>query len=681
MESNVRMGDFSSYEAEEANSITFSLTQDCQLRCKYCYMVGKNNKNRMTFDVAKKSIDYILQKRDLYSCNAVQWEFIGGEPLLEIELMDRICDYIKQKTFLLGHPWAINYMFNISTNGLLYDDERVQAFIKKNKSHLSVGISLDGNKEKNDNQRVYKDNKGSYDDVVKNVPLWLEQFPGASTKATFSHGDIHLLKDSIISLWDLGIEEVSANVVFEDVWDEQDPVIFEEQLKELADYIIDNGLWDKYNVRFFDPSIGFPQNSDEHEGKFCGAGKMVAIDNEGTFYPCTRFMSFTLNNKPGLKIGNLIKGIDKNKLKAFDHLTIKTISPKKCLECEVASGCSSCSGHNYDESKYGSVFERATGICEMHKANVKACDYFWERYKQVTNCESERDRIRMLKKQEKEKFLQIIMSEDIKSTCNYEIKNKEKTFLMNDEQLKESIEFAENNDFKPVLIGDVLNKEQYKDYINITSTDSKNEDVIKVYKSEDEIVNNNSNIIINIRKKDIFKIHQLVEIASKGFEYVRVNLMFSDLEEWTSSDVEEYKSQLDKLMDLTLEKKGEDKVLEINTLNNVNPQNNKVYSCGAGKELFAIGPNKKLYLCPAFYFNYEYLDIGDIKTGINYDKLEILQRNINKIKNDDKKGVCKKCIYANKKQTNELYLSSEIQELITDIEIKKSKELIEQLIG
>lgn len=681
MESNVRMGDFSSYEAEEANSITFSLTQDCQLRCKYCYMVGKNNKNRMTFDVAKKSIDYILQKRDLYSCNAVQWEFIGGEPLLEIELMDRICDYIKQKTFLLGHPWAINYMFNISTNGLLYDDERVQAFIKKNRSHLSVGISLDGNKEKNDNQRVYKDNKGSYDDVVKNVPLWLEQFPGASTKATFSHGDIHLLKDSIISLWDLGIEEVSANVVFEDVWDEQDPLIFEEQLKELADYIIDNGLWDKYNVRFFDPSIGFPQNSDEHEGKFCGAGKMVSIDNEGNFYPCTRFMSFTLNNKPGLKIGNLIKGIDKNKLKAFDHLTIKTISPKKCLECEVASGCSSCSGHNYDESKYGSVFERATGICEMHKANVKACDYFWERYKQVTNCESERDRIRMLKKQEKEKFLQIIMSEDIKSTCNYEIKNKEKTFLMNDEQLKESIEFAENNDFKPVLIGDVLNKEQYKDYINITSTDSKNEDVIKVYKSEDEMVNNNSNIIINIRKKDIFKIHQLVEIASKGFEYVRVNLMFSDLEEWTSSDVEEYKSQLDKLIDLTLQKKGEDKVLEINTLNNVNPQNNKVYSCGAGKELFAIGPNKKLYLCPAFYFNYEYLDIGDIKTGINYDKLEILQRNINKIKNDDKKGVCKKCIYANKKQTNELYLSSEIQELITDIEIKKSKELIEQLIG
>ena len=41
-------------------SITFIVTKDCQLACKYCYLVGKNAKERMSWDVAKKAIDYIL---------------------------------------------------------------------------------------------------------------------------------------------------------------------------------------------------------------------------------------------------------------------------------------------------------------------------------------------------------------------------------------------------------------------------------------------------------------------------------------------------------------------------------------------------------------------------------------------------------------------------------------------
>ena len=31
------------------NNITFCLTEDCNLRCKYCYEVNKNNKRKMNF--------------------------------------------------------------------------------------------------------------------------------------------------------------------------------------------------------------------------------------------------------------------------------------------------------------------------------------------------------------------------------------------------------------------------------------------------------------------------------------------------------------------------------------------------------------------------------------------------------------------------------------------------------
>ena len=52
------------------------------------------------------------------------------------------------------------------------------------------------------------------------------------------------LKDSIIHLWNIGINEVAANVVFEDIWKENDDIIFEQQLKLLADYVIENEFYD-----------------------------------------------------------------------------------------------------------------------------------------------------------------------------------------------------------------------------------------------------------------------------------------------------------------------------------------------------------------------------------------------------------------------------------------------------
>ena len=102
------------------------------------------------------------------------------------------------------------------------------------------------------------DGSGSYDDVVKNIPLWQKQFPNSSTKVTFASADLKYLKESIIHLWNLGLKLIPANVVFEDVWQEGDDLIFEEQLKELADYIIEHKMWKNTLSDFFDPLVGFP---------------------------------------------------------------------------------------------------------------------------------------------------------------------------------------------------------------------------------------------------------------------------------------------------------------------------------------------------------------------------------------------------------------------------------------
>ena len=345
----------------------------------------------MTWDVAKQAIDYILDRENEFREESVIWDFIGGEPFLEIDLIDQICDYIKIEMYKREHHWFDSYRFSFSTNGINYHTEKVQRFIEKNYRHLSIGITIDGTRRKHDLNRIWKtpemekglmpkqEEKGSYDDVVKNIPLWLEQFPIAATKVTISSADIPYIKESVLHLYSLGIKEVNINCVFENVWKDGDDKLFEEQLTELADEIIDKGYYEDYACSFYAEFIGKPLDKERDNQNWCGSGKMLAIDAAGNFYPCTRFAQYSLREKPAWIIGNVKEGVDQNKLRPFLTLDRITQSSDECVNCEVASGCAWCQGENYDAAQTHTVYQRSTAICKMHKARVRANNYYWNK--------------------------------------------------------------------------------------------------------------------------------------------------------------------------------------------------------------------------------------------------------------------------------------------------------------
>lgn len=383
-----------SWQASTAKSITFIVTKDCQLACKYCYLVGKNETERMTWETAKAAIDYILDHEEdrNFKQESVVFDFIGGEPFLEIDLIDKICDYIKSEMFRRNHHWFNSYRFSFSTNGINYDSEKVQKFIEKNRTHLSIGITIDGTKRKHDLNRVYKGSeKGSYDDVVRNIPLWTKQFPEAGTKVTISSADLPYICESVLHLYDLGIKQVNINCVFEDVWKEGDDQLFEEQLTELADKIIDGGKYEENACSFFSENMGKPLDCKLQNNNWCGAGRMLAVDAAGNFYPCTRFAQYSLRDKEAWIIGNTKDGIDENKLRPFLTLDRCTQSTEECKDCEVAEGCAWCQGENYDAAKTHTVFERATAICKMHKARVRANNYYWNKLYRKLELEGKRE--------------------------------------------------------------------------------------------------------------------------------------------------------------------------------------------------------------------------------------------------------------------------------------------------
>ena len=102
-----------SWQGNMAQSLTFIVTADCNLRCKYCYITHKSNDKRMSFEVAQKFIDYILES-PIKKQKAVILDFIGGEPLLEVELIDSICDSYTLQRRLNG---KINWSNEIVNDG------------------------------------------------------------------------------------------------------------------------------------------------------------------------------------------------------------------------------------------------------------------------------------------------------------------------------------------------------------------------------------------------------------------------------------------------------------------------------------------------------------------------------------------------------------------------------------
>lgn len=383
-----------SLDKTRVKNLTFIVTEDCNLDCTYCYEHGKNKNNKMNKKTITKAIDRFFEENffanyvQFNEINGIILEFIGGEPTLEVDLMDYAIDYFRIKALQKKSILAYNYYISMSSNGILYRTKKMQQFVKKHGGRLSIGLTIDGNKRLHDACRLTKDGKGSYDIVSQSVKWWVKQFPGASTKVTLVPENIEYLVDSIIHLNSLGIKFIPANVVFEDVWDIKDARIYYKKLKELADRIIDNNLYTKVYTTLFDEYIGKPMMLSDDQNYCGGDGSMLAIGTKGQLYPCMRYAEFAMSTKgrEPFIIGNIEDGV-KNKrqcpmLQDLEDLTRSSQSTSECFNCSVASGCSWCTAFNYDV--FGTVNKRAIFHCVMHKAQTLGNVYFWNKlYKKL----------------------------------------------------------------------------------------------------------------------------------------------------------------------------------------------------------------------------------------------------------------------------------------------------------
>ena len=369
-----------------ARSVTWQVTDACNLACTYCYQHNKGVR-RMSRQTAFDFVDMLLDEEMTGSyinpriSPFIVLEFIGGEPFMEAELIDETLAYWHRRTTELRHPWATRYMVSICSNGVLYRTPEVQRFVQKHKGHLSLSVTLDGTRELHDACRVFPDGSGSYDVAADACLDLIERGFDVGSKITIAPGNITHLDEALRAMVEFGYTEINANCVYERGWNDELAGELYRQMNAFSDYLLENDLEEEVYCSLYEESFFHPKDPGDLDLWCGGDGMMLACDPDGWLYPCLRYMESSLGDDVApIRIGHVSRGIGKTEeehdcIHCMDCITRRTMSTDECFYCPIAEGCSWCAAYNYEVN--GDLDSRATFICPMHKARALANAYYW----------------------------------------------------------------------------------------------------------------------------------------------------------------------------------------------------------------------------------------------------------------------------------------------------------------
>lgn len=374
--------------SKNIKTITFQVTENCNLACSYCYEINKHEID-MTFETAKSFIDNIIEHRldknyfiNEYNTKGLIIEFFGGEPLLNINLIKQITEY--WESFFINHPeccWGLFHRYSICSNGTLYFEKEVQDYLELYKGLIDISITIDGCKEAHDQCRIFKkDGSPSYDLAIAAALDAKSKYESTGTKITLAPSNIKFIYKSITTMIELGFIDIHINCAFEEGWQLKDAQLLYQQFKQVSEYIAKNDLYEQVYIAMLDYDKYLESKEDTLNKNWCGTVDcMLALQPSGKIYSCCRFMDTSLgkNINKDFCFGHVQHGLgytdnEKENINILKNLTTISQSEEKCLECPISKGCSYCTAYNY---QYYNTFKRTTFICDCHKAAALATLY------------------------------------------------------------------------------------------------------------------------------------------------------------------------------------------------------------------------------------------------------------------------------------------------------------------
>lgn len=369
------------YQGYGFRHLILEVTNKCNLRCKYC-VYGESYKNTrchgeglMEFETAKRALDdYFNQFKKAKRKHPFKKPligFYGGEPLLNSILIKECVKYIRT-------IYDEGVCFSVTTNGLLLQGSIVEFLVAND---FAILISLDGDKENHDRNRIKVDGTGSFDQVYHNIIRLKEQYPTYNKislsccydyktdilkwKEFFEKEDLHITNITKVSDHD--------TIYYDDVSQEDRETFYTDyrQLEEEFFQLIKEKGMEESMKGVHMPLFGYGYiNLLLHSVKgqkikplvvnpsTCIPGEKIYVSYDGTYHMCERINCH-------FPIGNIETGLDYNKI--VSYINSYNEKTEKCRHCPVSRLCNIC----FATATKGDQFQIEKDYCQNKILSTK----------------------------------------------------------------------------------------------------------------------------------------------------------------------------------------------------------------------------------------------------------------------------------------------------------------------
>lgn len=340
----------------------------CNLACKYCYYLEKNNlyqnshRHLMTDEMLEQFTREYIEAQTMPQ---VLFTWHGGEPLM------RSIDFYK-KALALQKKYANGKQIDnvIQTNGTLLTDEWCEFFAK---NHWLVGISIDGPQEYHDHYRITPAGKPSWEKVMQGISLLKKHRVEWNAMAVVNAYNAEHPLEFYHFFRDNGCQYLQFTPIVERLTEHEDgrtlASLADNREIPLAEASVTPEQWGNFLCTIFDDwvrhDVGktFVEIFDCTLANWMGVlpgicayskecGHAGVMEHNGDVYSCDHFVF------PEYKLGNikdqsLIDMLYGEKQQAFSRLK-HTSLPRQCKECDMEFAChGECPKNRFEKDKYG----------------------------------------------------------------------------------------------------------------------------------------------------------------------------------------------------------------------------------------------------------------------------------------------------------------------------------------
>ena len=340
----------------------------CNLACKYCYYLEKNNlyqnshRHLMTDEMLEQFTREYIEAQTMPQ---VLFTWHGGEPLM------RSIDFYK-KALALQKKYAHGKQIDnvIQTNGTLLTDEWCEFFAQ---NHWLVGISIDGPQEYHDHYRVTPAGKPSWEKVMQGIQLLKKHRVEWNAMAVVNAYNAEHPLEFYHFFRDNGCQYLQFTPIVERLTEHEDgrtlASLADDREIPLTDASVTPQQWGNFLCTIFDDwvrhDVGktFVEIFDCTLANWMGVlpgicayskecGHAGVMEHNGDVYSCDHFVF------PEYKLGNireqsLIDMLYGEKQQAFSRLK-HTSLPRQCKECDMEFAChGECPKNRFEKDKYG----------------------------------------------------------------------------------------------------------------------------------------------------------------------------------------------------------------------------------------------------------------------------------------------------------------------------------------